>query len=86
MPTICLLSKSFEGSLLVSCDCCHVVAPVFRSLDSISLIVQIQLFIVVRLKEGIHLTSNSWGYLEVIDHDVIVITDSTVKPFLQLKH
>ena len=40
-PAFCILSKSLLGSLLVSCNCCHIVAPVFRSLDSVPLIIQL---------------------------------------------
>ena len=41
VPSICFLSKSLLGPLLVGCNCCHIVAPVFRSLDSIPLILQL---------------------------------------------
>merc|ERR1712106_479968 len=60
VPTIGLLSKSFQGSLLVGCNCCHIVAPVFGSLDPSPLVLHLQLCVVV--------------CLEVIDHNVIVIS------------
>ena len=50
VPTVSLGSKSLQSLLLVSCDRCHIGAPLFRPLDPGSLVLHVQLLIVVRLE------------------------------------
>ena len=50
VPSISLGSKSLQSLLLVSCDRCHIGAPLFRPLDASSLVLHVQLLIVVRLE------------------------------------